>query len=155
MLLAESLIAPSQVKPTIITINHQIFATNATQIGTLYLLLAICAGIEASLFSTSIRIELLTIISTNHINCNLHNAIITTHALLMIFFLVMPTLAGAFSNLFVPILIGSPDMAMPRLNTISCWLLVPAFILLCNSATMQIGAGVGWTIYPLHSTQNT
>jgi cytochrome c oxidase subunit 1 len=52
-------------------------------------------------------------------NYQLYNVIVTAHAFIMIFFMVMPILIGGFGNLFVPVMIGSPDMAFPRLNNIS------------------------------------
>jgi len=59
----------------------------------------------------------------------------------------MPAMMGGFANWLVPVLIGSVDMAFPRLNNISFWLLPPALILLVSSLFLQ-GAGTGWTIYP-------
>ena len=65
--------------------------------------------------------------------------LITAHAFLMIFFMVMPAMIGGFGNRFVPILIGSPDMAFPRLNNISFWLLPPSLLLLLSSALVEVG----------------
>ena len=53
-----------------------------------------------------------------------------------------------YLNYFVPILLGSPDMAFPRLNNVSFWLLPPSLILLLVSALVESGAGTGWTVYP-------
>ena len=111
--------------------------------GSLYLLVAYEAGVDGTLFSMLVRTELaLPFVS------RVYNVLITAHAFLMIFFLIMPALLGGFTNLLVPIQIGSAEMALPRLNAISFMLLPPSLLLLLSCVHVEVGAGVGWTVYP-------
>jgi cytochrome c oxidase subunit I len=77
-----------------------------------------------------------------------YNALFTMHATLMIFFVVMPIMVGAFGNFLIPLMIGTRDMAFPKLNMLSFWVGLVAGVVMLSSFLVPGGpAAAGWTSY--------
>ncbi|MBW8783742.1 MAG: cytochrome c oxidase subunit I [Novosphingobium sp.] len=149
-------------------------STNHKDIGTLYIIFAIFAGVIGGAISGLMRMELaqpgiqylgtfahLFGVAHPTFDQQLHlwNVLISSHGLIMVFFVIMPATMGGFGNWFVPLMIGAPDMAFPRMNNIGFWLTVAGFCSLMTSPFVPggtgNGAGIGWTAYAPLSTSGS
>ena len=127
-------------------LQRWIYSTNHKDIGSLYFTIGFWIGFIGTSMRLLIRLEVMRfkfIITGIE-----YNIIITIHAFIIIFFIVIPLIIGGFGNWLVPIIIGSTDMAYPRINNIRFWILPPSFFLIVNSLFCLKGGGIGWTIYP-------
>jgi cytochrome c oxidase subunit 1 len=154
--------------------RRYVYSTNHKDIGVMYLLFSLVAGVLGALLSGAMRLELQEpgiqifhglasmvygIDGDTAVDAGKHmyNVFTTAHALIMVFFVVMPATMGGFANYFAPLMIGAPDTAFPRINNIAFWLLPFAFMLLIMSLFFEgpagaMGFGGGWTAYPPLST---
>ncbi len=130
-------------------ITRWLFTTNHKDIGTLYLWLALIMFFVGGAMALIIRAELFQP-GLQIVDPHFFNQMTTMHALIMVFGVVMPAFVG-FANWQIPMMIGAPDMALPRMNNWSFWILPFAFTLLSSTLFMQGQGGApaaGWTLYP-------
>ncbi len=134
-----------------------VFSTNHKDIGTMYLIFALVMLFLGGAMAMVIRAELY-MPGLQIVDPDTYNNLVTNHALIMVFGLVMPAAAG-MANWMIPMMIGAPDMALPRLNNLSFWLLPAAGTMLVLSMLIGFIPGTGqqvntgWTLYPPLSIQ--
>ncbi len=133
-----------------------VFSTNHKDIGTMYLFFALFMLFLGGAMAMVIRAELFSP-GLQFVSPEFYNNMFTNHALIMIFGMVMPAAAG-MANWMIPMMIGAPDMALPRLNNLSFWLLpAGATMLVLSIVAPWVGGGMavtaGWTLYPPISLQ--
>ena len=128
-------------------LGRWLFTTNHKDIGTLYLLFSLMMFFIGGSLALVIRAELFQP-GLQIVNPHFFNQLTTLHALVMIFGAVMPAFVG-LANWQIPMMIGAPDMALPRMNNWSFWIMPFAFTLLLSTLFMPGGGPAGgWTLYP-------
>src|SRR5690606_22624158 len=129
-----------------------VLTTYPRDIGSMYLWFSFAMFLLGGTLAMVIRAELFQP-GLPPVDPNFFNQVTTMHGLIMVFGAVMPAFVG-LANWMVPLMIGAPDMALPRMNNFSFWLLPAAFGLLVSTLFMEGGApNFGWPFYaPLSTT---
>ena len=127
--------------------DRWVYTTNHKDIGTLYLIFSLVMFFMGGSMAMIIRAELFQP-GLQFVDPQFFNSMTTVHALLMVFGAVMPAFVG-LANWLIPMMVGAPDMALPRMNNWSFWLLPFAFSMLIITLFLPGGAPAGgWTLYP-------
>jgi len=128
-------------------LDRWLFTTNHKDIGTLYLIFSLTMFMIGGSMAMIIRAELF-MPGLQLVEPDFFNQMTTMHALIMVFGAVMPAWVG-FANWLIPMMVGAPDMALPRMNNWSFWILPFAFTMLLSTLFMDSGGPAsGWTLYP-------
>lgn len=142
-------------------IGRYVFSRDHKVIGTQFLISSLLWALAGGLLAIAVRWQIAwpwsdmpifgTLFRTEggQISPEFYTMLFTMHASIMIFFVIIPVLAGGFGNWLIPLMIGADDMAFPTLNMLSYWLLWPAFI--CMGLAFLAGGygpASGWTAYP-------
>ncbi len=133
-------------------LDRWLFTTNHKDIGTLYLVFSLLMFLVGGVMAMVIRLELFQP-GLQVVEPDFFNQMTTMHALIMVFGAVMPAFVG-LANWQIPMMVGAPDMALPRMNNWSFWILPFAFAILLSTLFMDSGGPAsGWTLYPPLSMQ--
>ena len=147
-------------------VRKYIFSTDHKVIGLQFMLTGLVFFALGGLFAMAIRYQLawpwkaMPVIGSilfpetgGAITPEFYTMLFTMHGTIMIFFVIIPLLTGAFGNFLIPLMIGAPDMAFPKLNMFGYWAMIPAILCVIKSfLTPGHGPAAGWTAYPPLST---
>src|SRR3990172_7907622 len=129
------------------SIKDWLTTTDHKKIGIMYLWFALFNAVVGGSLAGLIRSQLFTP-DSKLLTPEMYNQVMSMHGTLMIFFVIIPAMVG-FGNYVVPIQIGARDMAFPKLNAFTFWILIPAALLMFSSFFVKGGTmQAGWTGYP-------
>ena len=134
-------------------LRHYVFSTDHKMIAKQYLFTGLAMAVIGGLLAQIMRAQLAfpghAIPGVGALDAARYNTLVTMHGTIMIFWVAMPLLLGAFGNLLIPLMVGTRDMAFPRLNMLSYWTFFLSTVVLIASFFVPGGASpVGWTAYP-------
>ncbi|HVN90414.1 MAG TPA: cbb3-type cytochrome c oxidase subunit I [Candidatus Binataceae bacterium] len=134
-------------------ISKYVFSTDHKMIAKQYLAVGLLMALVGGAMAYLIRVQLAwpgkPVTGWGFIAPGSYMAMVTMHGTIMVFFVAMPILLGAFGNYLIPLMIGAPDMAFPRLNMMSVWtLFVASLVLIASMLVPGSAPNAGWTGYP-------
>ena len=132
------------------TVASWLLTKDHKRIGILYLALVAVAFLLGGIFAAAVRIELTTP-QGDLLSADSYNRMFTAHGVMMVFFVLIPVVPGILGNFVMPLMIGAKDVAFPRLNLLSWYLLVIGF-LFSVTALLSGGVDTGWTFYTPYSS---
>ncbi len=142
----------------VFSVDHKMIGKQYLSLG---LFMALVGGFTAYLIRWQLAWPETEVPGWTYVEPDFYNVLVTMHGTIMVFFVAMPILLGAFGNFLIPLMVGAPDMAFPRLNMMSFWTLFTASAVLLASFFVPGGAAsAGWTGYaplsgdPIHTGVN-
>ena len=135
--------------------SRYVFSTDHKVIGIQFMVSSIIWGLVGGGLAMIVRQSLAWPGEGAWVDPQNYNMAFTMHASVMIFLVVIPVLVGGFGNFLIPLLIGARDMAFPKLNMYSYWVMWPAFGCFIASFFVSGDAAAGWTAYPPLSAVET
>src|SRR5215831_7887483 len=135
--------AEHTVRSWLLTFDHK-------RIGVMYLIAVTFFFVLGALFAALVRLELTTP-AGDLMSADMYNKVFTLHGVIMVFFVLIPSVPATLGNFLIPIMIGARDVAFPRLNLLS-WYLFMAGGTLALASTLTGGVDTGWTFYTPYSS---
>ncbi|HXY02455.1 MAG TPA: cytochrome c oxidase subunit I [Terriglobales bacterium] len=131
-------------------IRSWLLTTDHKRIALLYLALITLYFFVGGFFALLIRLELLTP-AGDLVQADTYNKLFSMHGQVMIFFFLIPSIPAVLGNFLVPMMVGAKDLAFPRINLLSWYLLVIAAVIM-SYCIITGGVDTGWTFYTPFST---
>src|SRR5215470_10389089 len=132
------------------TVSSWLLTVDHKRIGVMYLIAVTGFFLVGALFAALVRLELTTPVG-DLMSADMYNKIFTMHGVVMVFFVLIPSVPATLGNFLIPLMIGARDVAFPRLNLLS-WYLFMGGGVLALSAAMTGGVDTGWTFYTPYSS---